>query len=740
VSVSEDAAIQDAIARLEAAEDSVAMAFELLDELAGDGEWAAARAVAEAALETRAHTLEPIERAELAFRSGAAAEATGDERGAHESFTAAVEADPGHQATLLSLGNLLFRKGDLDEAERTYRTLLARHRDDLDPAGRAEAYYRLGRIRLDQSGDQDRARTSVEKALASLPSHRGARKLLIGLHRADGNWAKVSEHERRILDFEDDADARFEALLELGDSLRDSADDSSLAEDCYHDAGRLAPSDPVPHRRLSALHVAAGNGAGAIQAMAKLASLPSPAEERAALYLEMARLYRDDLEDIEAAVACYHQALDFDDSLLDAFEECNVLFLAEQDWKASEEHHRRMLGRLGRDGSVVVRAALWQNLVELYEQHLGDAEGALVAAEAACELLPGDKAVHEIAAPLFEGRDDLHPDRLRRYHRQYLALRPDRVASLRALRRVELRAERLDAAWLLCARLALAGDVRPDEEAFLENTRRSGLPSVSRPLNAELWQQHIRHPGVDGALEEALALAAPALLPLYAEEPKRFKIKKRRRIAPDTPLLFARVLKDNSVALGLDQGLDAYHIKGRTSVEAAPTLPLALLVGPDMLSGKSHHELAFAVSRTLARLRPGFVITIYVPPETMPWLIRCILGEFVPSVGPKPDAASDAVHAALASGLGSAARTRLAEAAREFVTDTGTTDQAIQTYLDGVDATCDRVGLLFCEDPGVAVRLVPEERQAELLAFSISEDHITLRNALGIAYGADPDG
>jgi len=733
-------AASEPLARVLEAEDRVVAALEEIDALEANGDCEAVGPIVTAVLEEPGREVLAAERAELCFRGGAAAEASNDEETAQELFEAALTAEPGHQAALLSVANLLYRRGELEQAEKTYRTLLARHRDDLDPASRAEAYYRLARIRIDEVGDKQRARAVVEKALSSLPSHRAARRLLIDLHRADENWEKVVAHERRLLDFEEDTQSRYEALLAVADTAAEHLADEDVAERFFLDAAALRPQAPAPWERLLTYYLTREDRTAAIRALTRLTTLTGagPAA-RGAWYAQMARLYRDDLDDVESAVACFQQSLDLDPSQVDVFGECEELLEADEDWLALEQHHRRMLARLGRSGSPKVRAALWKNLAELYRTRLEDPDQALLAAEAVCDLQPNDLSSYLLAEELMGTRDDLDPDRVRSLHRRMLGLDPERLDSIRALRRVELRVGRVDAAWLFCARLAEAGDIQPDEEAYLENLRRPGLPQVERPLTDELWFRYLIHADARTNVAHLLSLALPALLSLYARESKHFGAKKRHRIDPHGPLLFARVLLEVASSLGMPEPPSAYQSKKRQGISVAPASPPIVLVGSEMLSGRSHREIAFELARTLALFRADFLPTVYVPEETLPWLVRCIVGRYSPELAVARDPAAEAVERALERDLDQREQAELKAVALR-IADVG--ESALDTggYLHGVAATRDRVGLLFGEDLTAAIETVAAERRPGLVGFAISEEYVALRDALGIAHRVQDDG
>ena len=513
-----------------------------------------------------------------------------------------------------------------------------------------------------------------------------------------------------------------------------------MAEQLCLDAAAARPQAPQPWERLVEFSTASGDHAAAVRYLARLVGFTGagPAA-RAAWYAEMARRYRDHLEDPEAAIACFQQALDLDSSQIESFGDCEELIEASADWRALEQHHRRMLARLGREGKPNVRAALWRNLAELYRTRLDDPDRALLAAEAVCDLLPDSRDSFLLAEEIAVGRDDLDPARIRKLHRRLLALEPGRVRSVRALRRVELRAGRVDAAWLLCQRLADAGDIDAGEESYLENLRRPGLPQAARPLTDELWFRYVVHPDARTNVAHLLSLAVPALLDLYANDPKHFGAKRKHWIDPGGPLLLSRLLSELSRALGMPEPPAAYTAKRQQGLSVAAASPPIVLVGPDMLSGRAHRDLAFELARTLALFRPDFLPTVYVPEETLPWLVRCLVGRYSPDLAVTRDRTVEQVERALERDLDARGQAELKSVALRIV-EVGEAALDTGAYVSGVRSSCDRVGLLFSEDLTAAVESIPEERREDLRAWAISEEYVAVRDALGLAHRVEDDG
>ena len=71
---------------------------------------------------------------------------------------------------------------------------------------------------------------------------------------------------------------------------------------------------------------------------------------------------------------------------------------------------------------------------------------------------------------------------------------------------------------------------------------------------------------------------------------------------------------------------------------------------------------------------------------------------------------------------------------------------SLKLWMQGVDVTAARAGLLLCADLEIAKKIIaaepqlpgdlpPAEKLKELIVFSVSEQYLALRKALGIAIG-----
>ncbi|MDD9941209.1 MAG: tetratricopeptide repeat protein [Myxococcales bacterium] len=114
---------------------------------------------------------------------------------AEQAYRRALELDPTLANALTNLGNLLFRRGDTDEAEGLYIRALR-----VDPE-QPEAFYNLGFL-LYERGDFEAAALNFKRAVASDPSfadaHFNLGMVLTDLGRAD----QAREHFRTYLELD----------------------------------------------------------------------------------------------------------------------------------------------------------------------------------------------------------------------------------------------------------------------------------------------------------------------------------------------------------------------------------------------------------------------------------------------------------------------------------------------------------------------------------------------------------
>ena len=129
------------------------------------------------------------------FVEACAAEDGGDGDLAEHLFRQALDQEPRMAAALTNLGNLLYRRGELEEARRLYERAL-----DHDPA-QPEARYNLGNL-LEDLGQTELAIAELRRVCATAPAFADAHYNL-GLMLAQvGGAAQARHHLERYLELD----------------------------------------------------------------------------------------------------------------------------------------------------------------------------------------------------------------------------------------------------------------------------------------------------------------------------------------------------------------------------------------------------------------------------------------------------------------------------------------------------------------------------------------------------------
>jgi len=134
-------------------------------------------------------------RAEDWFEKACRLEDEGDLAAAEQALCRTVDADPGHVGAIINLGNLRYRRGDVDGARKQYEQAVAIAPD------RAEGYYNVGFLLLD-GGDPRAAVSLLHAALARDPDFPDAYYNLALAYERIGQLDRARTLWRRCLELD----------------------------------------------------------------------------------------------------------------------------------------------------------------------------------------------------------------------------------------------------------------------------------------------------------------------------------------------------------------------------------------------------------------------------------------------------------------------------------------------------------------------------------------------------------
>jgi len=173
------------------------------------------------------------------------------------------------------------------------------------------------------------------------------------------------------------------------------------------------------------------------------------------------------------------------------------------------------------------------------------------------------------------------------------------------------------------------------------------------------------------------------------------------------------------------------------------TMPPVLVIGRDMLSGKSEKELAFVLAKYLTYFHPMHLLAGCYPPDVLKllWEVAVKFTDSSVALEKENDAQFQNLSKVLVKQMSPQLANILTGAVGRLLGKSGV---KISQWLTGVELTANHAGLLACMDLEVAAdilrqqsaafstKLPPKEKAKDLFLYANSEEFSRLRGELGI--------
>jgi tetratricopeptide (TPR) repeat protein len=281
----------------------------LAEGLRAAGELAEARALLEGLVVAHGRRRSP-ERAQTHLELARVLHAEGDDTRALDELDVASSMAPGDATILVTLAELASDSGQLDRAERAYRTLLVSARREAGlPVGPAEILFQLSHLAAAR-GHGDKARELVESALEALAQRDDEAARVQAKLRTRGDLELLERVLRHRLGHVTAPHKRATVLGELADLLSE-LERSSEALAVRLQAVEIDPSSPLHHQAAWDAASAAGNLDAYVSVVEALLSderADRSAHVRCELLLRLGEVLEKERGDLDRAAALYAQA------------------------------------------------------------------------------------------------------------------------------------------------------------------------------------------------------------------------------------------------------------------------------------------------------------------------------------------------------------------------------------------------------------------------------------------------
>ncbi len=671
------------------------------------------------------------ERARLHYRLAYLAEKRGDPRTALAHYRSSCRLDGEYFPALEGLASALLRAEKWEEARQSIQTILIHHADELTEAEVVELEFQLGEIALNLFQHR-RAYDWYRRALDLDADHPPALRRRAELAETFGEWEAAFEARARLLRDYTGAD-RFERLIDQARLCRDNLHDAARSIEVFDEARRLRPHDTGVLRALADLYDHTGQIRAKIDILTALTPHLTGSEVRREHFVELARSWFQE-DDHVRVVEQLNLALDEDPAFIDAFQEIEQILFKSRDWQALAANYRRMIKRIPKQQGRA-RSILWRSLGGLYRKRLRSWSAARIAYQAVARAEPGDEQIAHVLAEIYAERRETVPLAISIYHR-LLGTSADPATPARRLFELYSGLDQLDRAFCALGALIVLGAATDIEKEAYQLLLKRAPKAAAGALTDELWRDRVLHPDCRSPLAEICRILYRGAPDLFADAQKALRLKKREKVQLDEPakdararLLFVDVCSGLSGALAVDE-VDQYHRPGSTE---APRLcagsPPVLFVGERNASFEAvkPSRLRWTIARELATVRPEIAPAFALAPDALRAALEaaCELACGSAVVASRPQ--TKAWKKALARNLSAEARAALLPAVHEALErgDLG----RLAEFIDGAHHTACRAAMLVAQDAAAT-----DCSHAEALArFTLSEDHVLLRERLGLS-------
>lgn len=677
---------------------------------------------------------------------GTACDQLGRKAPALDAFREAYELDPENPVAMTNLGRLFYENERWDDALRIFDRILRTQAARIPDSALTGLLYARGDALL-QIGERKGAVESLERVIERNPRHRGALRTLVDSYEQAESWAMFVQRAEQLVEVEPERLVRFRQYSRLGEIWGQELNRPDLAMKAYRSALDIDPNSIVVLRKLLELYTQTERYPLAVKVLERLLEHESNPHRMANLHYTAGVLYRDHVGNSRDALSHFDAALDADLEMFKAFEAIDRILTAAREWKSLERAYRRMLKRVTEsdqpENYESIELLLWEGLAEIYRSRMGHFESAVNAFQILRARKGDDTKYSLILAELYEKTGNA--EGAIQEHRALLQNDPRRIASYRALHNIYLHLNQYDRAWCFSAALSFMHSTLAHEESYYQKYLGQNLRLAHGSISGDSLSK-LYHPDQDGLTSSILSYCAERLRPLYSSELKSFGISpKKHEFGEESREVIRKVFDYVCRTLNQPSKPRLFAGEDRQGFETPNVEFPAIIVGQDRLRSSNDRENAFFLGKILMGLRPEHYLAFMgFPAEAIQTLFSAALEAFEPSLGYSKQLKDPNFTRAVKEFRKSpdVVKLQLGKLVASFLNRQEPVD--IPAWLNAVEHTTNRAGLLICGDLGQASSCVrygaislgscsDEKRLQELTSFMVSDQHASLRRQIRLA-------
>ncbi|MBQ1927095.1 MAG: tetratricopeptide repeat protein, partial [Proteobacteria bacterium] len=689
---------------------------------------------------------------ELNYKAGLCCQNLEQHQRALEFYRASYELNQDYAPTLLGMGEELLEANEYERAYNMFQSLLERFSGELTPEQVIQIYYDSA-VAKKATNDLALARQLLERILEADGTQTKSLELIIDVCTEMGAWDAVVYYMSIHMDRQVDKDIKFTELMKIARIYADKIGDTERQIQTYYQALEIDPNSRIVLNDLLNIYSATGQWENAISILDRICENENDPQKIARLFYTIAVIYRDELNIDDLAIEYFNRTLDTDINQLQAFEAIDRILTASRDWETLEVNYTNMIKRIKTlpEFTDTLRQ-LWYGLGEIYRTRLNEWDKAIIAFQEASKLKPSELKYHHILSELYirmpdHGRDAIEEIRTIIDLQGASVTEEQERKNYRSLFYLYYQLGDLDKAWCISDITVAKGFAMQDEVDHHDSADDMLAAQLPR-LNQDDVRNYIYHPSLSMDLTRLFNYILQAIRRVFCHKDKDEGIKKSRALKPNNDSAFWRIYSNVVQSLGITNAPAVYDCEILSSGMRIANVDFqAFKIANDMKVGRAMDELRFIISRNLFLYQNFYMAGIDLGASALRALFMASAA-YCNNMKPI-DKAQQLIQESLRD-----APKAIQQDIRRTIENIAHQDQKnvnISEWLRSVDLTCDRVGLLYSANFGMAATLIKrddlkiskltaDERIAELTKFAMSDEYSRLRGRLNIkAYDDSED-